>query len=87
MPIRDHSLQLNTAFFKEMKHMLENIVSTQKSNQDPKTETFCHFLLNKYTECAAHTQVPETHCRSEMEIMFLTHCVDILKDENSNRLN
>ena len=87
MPIRDYSLQLNDAFFKEMKRMLENIVSTQKSNQDPKRETFCQYLLTKYTECAAHTQTPETTCQSEMELLFLTQCAAILKNENSNRLN
>ena len=87
MPIRDYSLQLNDAFFKEMKRMLENIVSTQKSNQNPKMETFCHYLLKKYNECAAQTQVPEITCQSEMEILILTQCATILKDENSNRLN
>lgn len=87
MPIRDYSLQLNTAFFKEMKRMLENIVSKQKSNQEKNSTTFCQYLLTKYKECAAQTHVPETQCQSEMEIMFLTNCATILKDENSNRLN
>lgn len=87
MPIRDYSLQLNDAFFKEMKHMLENIVSTQKPNQDPKRETFCQYLLTKYTDCAAHTQTPETTCQSEMELLFLTHCATILKNDNQDHSN
>ena len=90
MPIRDHSLQLNTAFFKEMKNILESFNqpnANQSKNQNQSSTTFCQYLLTKYKECAAQTQVPETQCQSEMEIMFLTHCVDILKDENSNRLN
>ena len=84
MPIRDYSLQLNNTVFKEMKRFLENIVIKQNANQNPNTEHFCQFLLQKYTECATHTQIPETACQSEMELLFLTQCITILKNENSN---
>ena len=88
MPIRDHSLQLNTAFFKEMKNILESFNQPNANqNQNQNSTTFCHYLLSKYKECAAQTQVPEITCQSEMEIMILTHCTTILKYENSNRLN
>lgn len=87
MPIRDYSLQLNSAFFKEMRQFLENIVSNQNANQNQNQNTFCHYLLEKYTECAAHTQTPETTCQSEMELLFLTHCTTILKYESSNHSN
>lgn len=83
MPIRDYSLQLNTAFFKEMKGLLDS----QKQNTKEEPVSFCQFLLQKYKDCAAQTQVPEKVCQSEMEIMFLTHCVDILNNENSNHSN
>ena len=83
MPICDHSLQLNTTFFKEMKVLLDS--QKQYSKQEP--ATFCQFLLKKYKDCAAQTQTPETACQAEMEIMFLTHCTTILNYENSNRLN
>ena len=86
MPIRDHSLQLNNAFFKEMKNILESF-NQPNANQSQNQNTFCHYLLKKYNECAAQTQSPETKCKSEMEIMFLTQCATILKYENSNRLN
>jgi inosine/xanthosine triphosphate pyrophosphatase family protein len=95
MPIRDYSLQLNTAFFKEMKNILEsfnqpNANQSQSQNQsqnENQTTTFCQYLLTKYKECAAETHSPEITCQSEIEILFLTHCVDILKDENLNRSN
>ena len=83
MPIRDYSLQLNTAFFKEMKGLLDS----QNKSQNQNSTTFCHYLLKKYKDCAAQTQTPKTTCQSEMEILILTQCATILKDENSNRLN
>ena len=90
MPIRDHSLQLNTAFFKEMKNILESFNkpnANQSQNQNQHSTTFCHYLLKKYNECASQSQSPEITCQPEMEIIFLTHCATILKYENSNRLN
>ena len=95
MPIRDHSLHLNSVFFKEMKNILEsfnqpNANQSQSQNQsqnENQTTTFCQYLLTKYKECAAETHSPEITCQSEIEILFLTHCVDILKDENLNRSN
>ena len=83
MPIRDYSLQLNTAFFKEMKGLLDS----QKQDSNQHSTTFCHYLLKKYKDCAAQTQSPEITCQSEMEILILTQCATILKYENSNRLN
>ena len=102
MPIRDYSLQLNTAFFKEMKNILESFnqpnanqnqsqnqsqIQSHNESQNQNSTTFCQYLLTKYKECAAETHSPEITCQSEIEILFLTHCVDILKDENLNRSN
>ena len=103
MPVRDYSLKLSDAFFKEMKCFLENIISNQKTsknqnqnqnqsqnqnqNQSQNPNTFCQFLLEKYKDCATQTQTPETICKPEMEVIYLTHCANILENEVSNNTN
>lgn len=81
MPLRDHSLHLNEVFFKEMKMFLETLnPSNTKDNGD-----FCNLLLDKYKECATKHKNPETECKSEMEVLFSTHCTNLLKKENSDQ--
>lgn len=81
MPLRDHSLKLSTNLLTS----ISNMFIEEKSKSKSQSQSFCELLFEKYMECVKKTQKPFTHCQSEFEIIYTTHCFEIIKLERKEQ--
>ena len=87
MPLRDHSLKMNTNLLTSISNMFIEETKPQPQPQpQPQSQSFCELLFEKYMECVKKTQKPFTHCQSEFEIIYTTQCFEIIKLERKEKV-